>query len=246
MITAIRALLQFTTVLPLGETVPFIAFARNSWLYPLAGYVTGGIAAGFLLLLDALSVPPLIQAIGAVGVIILVSGANHLDGLFDLGDGLMAHGSREKRIHALTDRQIGTGGFALGMIITLLAIASLGSCTSVIVAASALILAETGAKWGMACLTILGKPFHDGLHASLHKEAKFWFFIPAALLLLPLCLLPLSQEALAGAASSLVFVPLVTCCLAYRLFGGVNGDVTGATGEISRACILAVVASTMA
>ncbi|MDD1724877.1 MAG: adenosylcobinamide-GDP ribazoletransferase [Methanospirillum sp.] len=246
MISAIRALLQFTTVLPLGKTAPFIDFARNSWLYPLAGYVTGGIAAGVLYLLSALSLPPLIQAVIAVGVIILVSGANHLDGLFDLGDGLMAHGSREKRIHALTDRQIGTGGTALGLMVTLLAIVSLGSCTPGYIAASALILAETGAKWGMASLTILGKPFHEGLHESLHKEAKLWFFIPATLLILPACLLPLSPEALAGAACSVVAVPLVTCIVAQNLFGGVNGDVTGATGEISRAVILAVVVSIMA
>jgi len=30
---------------------------------------------------------------------------HHFDGLLDLGDGLMAHGEREKRIKALTDRQ---------------------------------------------------------------------------------------------------------------------------------------------
>ena len=53
MIEAIRALLQFTTVLPLGKTAPFEAFARNTWLYPLAGYITGGIGAIIILLLPA-------------------------------------------------------------------------------------------------------------------------------------------------------------------------------------------------
>ncbi|HZD43846.1 MAG TPA: adenosylcobinamide-GDP ribazoletransferase, partial [Methanomicrobiales archaeon] len=39
-----RALLQFTTILPLGKMGDFDEFARRSYLYPFAGYVLGGIA----------------------------------------------------------------------------------------------------------------------------------------------------------------------------------------------------------
>ncbi|MDD1682010.1 MAG: adenosylcobinamide-GDP ribazoletransferase, partial [Methanoregula sp.] len=38
---ALLALLQFTTVLPLGKPQEFDTFARHSWIYPLAGYVIG-------------------------------------------------------------------------------------------------------------------------------------------------------------------------------------------------------------
>ncbi|MDD3573946.1 adenosylcobinamide-GDP ribazoletransferase [Methanospirillum sp.] len=239
MIQAIRALLQFTTILPLGKTAPFDAFARNTWLYPLSGYVTGGIGAVLILLLPA---PPFILAVMATGLIFLISGANHLDGLFDFGDGLMAHGSREKRIKALTDRQMGTGALALGMIITLLAIASLSSLHQTIIAASALIFAEAGGKWGMALLTTYGRPFHEGLHSALYKNTKKWSIVPATLLLIPAFLLPLPFNAKLAACIVLVLVPLFMRFLAYRLFGGVNGDVTGATGEINRCALLTVLA----
>ena len=242
MIEAIRALLQFTTVLPLGKTAPFEAFARNTWLYPLAGYITGGIGAIIILLLPA---PPIVQAVIATGMVLLISGANHLDGLLDFGDGLMAHGSREKRIRALTDRQTGTGALALGMMITLLSIASLSSFPEAIIAASALIIAEAGGKWSMAMLTVFGKPFHEGLHASLHEQAKLWFVIPATLLLVPAFLLPLPWEAKGAAGIALVLLPFCMRYLANRLFGGVNGDVTGATGEISRCALLTILISTL-
>jgi len=237
MIQAIRALLQFATILPLGKTAPFEDFARNTWLYPLAGYIIGGIAGGILFLLPA---PPLVGAVIAIGVVMLISGANHLDGLLDFGDGLMAHGSPEKRILALTDRQTGTGAQALGMLITILSIVSLGSIPFALTAASALIVAEICGKWSMVFLTIYGKPFHEGLHAMLHRQAKPWFLLPATLLLIPAFLLPLPMIAKISAGIGLILVPVCMRFLAYRLFGGVNGDVTGASGEICRSTILTI------
>lgn len=92
----------------------------------------------------------------------------------------------------------------------------------------------------MAVLTLFGKPFHDGLHAALHKQAKTWFIIPATLLMIPAFLLPLPWEAKGAAGVVLVLLPFCMQYLANRLFGGVNGDVTGATGEIGRCALLTI------
>ena len=40
---SIRSLLQFTTILPLGIQEDLAEFGRRSYLYPLAGYVIGGL-----------------------------------------------------------------------------------------------------------------------------------------------------------------------------------------------------------
>lgn len=235
---SIIALLQFTTILPFGRTVPFEYFARNTWLYPLAGYVTGGIAAVILYILPA---PPFVAAIIGVGIVLLLSGCNHLDGLFDLGDGLMAHGSREIRIRALTDRMVGTGGIALGLMVTLGAV---GSLASVPLAFSAILLAEVGGKFAMAMMTTFGTPFHPGLHATLHEQTKPGYILLSLILLLPLLLLPVSGIGLGLSIAVMIGLPsfliLIACCA----FGGVNGDVTGAAGEITRAGILVVLACT--
>jgi adenosylcobinamide-GDP ribazoletransferase len=229
----LRALLQFTTILPLGKTAEFSWFARCSWLYPVAGYVTGGIAALSVFWIGS----PLLAAGVAIGVLLLVTGANHFDGLLDLGDGLMAHGDKEKKIRALTDRQTGAGGIAMASGITLIAFSALAESP---VIWAAVIAAEVCAKFSMAFLTAYGTPFREGMHSFLHREAKPWFPAVAALFCLPLLLLPLSPLRLAGAAVAMVTTPLVLLFIAHRAFGGVNGDVVGAGNEITRALVLAV------
>lgn len=102
--------------------------------------------------------------------------------------------------------------------------------------------AEVGGKWGMAMLTAYGRPFHEGLHSALYKNTKKWHIIPATLLLIPALMLPLPAQAKIAACAAFVFVSFFMRYMAYRLFGGVNGDITGATGEINRCAVLTVLA----
>lgn len=229
------ALLQFTTILPLGKPANFEAFAKASYLYPIAGYTIGGIAA----LLVFWIANPVIAAAVAVAAVLLLSGCNHFDGLLDFGDGLMAHGGREKRIRALTDRQTGTGGVAMGIVITILLFAGLVSAASV---AIAILIGEVCAKFSMALLTATGKPFTNGIHSYLHGFARPSFPYIAALLWLPLLLLPVAPLKLAIAAIVMVACPAILLLLAKNLFGGINGDVVGASNEITRAVVVVAIA----
>lgn len=232
---SVLALLQFCTSLPLGKPVDFEQFARRSYLYPLAGYVIGGIAAGIAYWITS----PVVGAAVALAVVLVLSGCNHFDGLLDFGDGLMAHGSREKRIAAMTDRTTGAGAVAAGIVVTLIAFAGLQTAAYL---PAAILSAEVCAKVAMSCLTTLGVPFREGIHSYLHGFAKPWFLVPAALLALPLFLLPVPRlnTALALAVTAIVVVLMLS--LSNRLFGGVNGDVVGATNEIVRAAVILLLA----
>ncbi|WP_292519912.1 adenosylcobinamide-GDP ribazoletransferase [Methanoculleus sp.] len=232
---SILALLQFCTSLPLGSPVDFEHFARRSYLYPLAGYVIGGIAAGITYWIAS----PVVGAAVALAVVLILSGCNHFDGLLDFGDGLMAHGSREKRVAAMTDRTTGAGAVAAGLIVTLLAFAGLQSTACL---PAAILAAEVCAKVAMSCLTTLGVPFREGIHSYLHGFARPWYLIPATLLALPLFLLPLPRASIALALAATVVIVALMLSLSRRLFGGVNGDVVGATNEITRAGILLLLA----
>jgi len=231
LLNSLRALLQFTTVLPLGATADFSLFAKRSYLYPLAGYVTGGLAGVASFWIDQ----PGIRAVVAIAALLIITGANHFDGLLDFGDGLMAHGERERRIRALTDRQIGAGGFAAGALILLLTFAALSASPHLL---PFLIAAEVLAKFSMSFLTAYGTPFREGLHASLHREARPWFPLLAAVFCLPLVLFPISPIPLGGAVLTALLVPVILLGVSHRLFGGVNGDVVGASGEVTRAVVL--------
>jgi adenosylcobinamide-GDP ribazoletransferase len=229
------ALLQFTTVLPLGRMQDFSCFARRSYLYPIAGYVVGGISALAVYFIGE----PLVAAAIGIALLFLLTGCNHLDGLLDFGDGLMAHGDRDARIRALTDRQIGTGGMAMGVSVTLISFAALSSSPCL---ACSLIAGEVGAKFSMAFLSTHGLPFREGIHATIQSRSRPYFPVLAAVLCIPLALLPFRPLALGLAAAAMVLCPLVLLTLSERLFGGVNGDVVGAGNEITRACVMVVLA----
>lgn len=229
------SLLQFTTILPLGKPQDFEAFARHSYLYPLAGYVIGLLVAIPVFFIADHT----IAAAVAIAGVILISGAHHFDGLLDFGDGLMAHGDREKRIKALTDRQIGAGGVATGLVVTILLFAGLHASPSIV---AAIIIGEVCAKFSMAFLTAYGPPFRDGIHSYLHGFSRPVFPFISLLLCIPLIFLPVKPFALLIAGIVMIVSPLILLTVSQKIFGGVNGDVAGAANEITRACVIIAMA----
>jgi len=232
---ALISLLQFTTILPLGRQQDLADFARHSYLYPCAGYIIGGLVALPVFFIADRTIASAV----AVALFLLISGAHHFDGLLDLGDGLMAHGDREKRIRALTDRNVGAGGIAAGIAVTLLLFAGLMASPAIIYA---IIIGDVCAKFSMAFLTAYGTPFREGIHSYLHQYSRPVFPFIAGLFCIPLVLLPVSPFKLAGAGVIMVACPLILCIVSGRLFGGMNGDVVGASNEITRACVIVALA----
>jgi adenosylcobinamide-GDP ribazoletransferase len=229
------SLLQFTTILPLGKSQDLEPFARHSYLYPVAGYVIGALVALPVFFIADQT----IAAAVAIALIMLISGAHHFDGLLDFGDGLMAHGDREKRIRALTDRYIGAGGVAAGIVITLLLFAGFQASTSLVFA---IIIGEVCAKFSMSLLTVYGTPFRQGIHSYLHQFSQPHFPLIAAILCIPMLLIPIAPFKLIGAITAALVCPTILLLVSNRLFGGVNGDIVGATNEITRACAVIALA----
>ncbi|MCX6688040.1 MAG: adenosylcobinamide-GDP ribazoletransferase [Methanoregula sp.] len=228
---ALIALLQFATILPLGKPRDLEHFAHHSYLYPLAGYVIGGLVAIMVFWIPSRTIA---AGIAVTGVLFL-SGCNHFDGLLDFGDAIMAQGDREKRIRALTDHQVGAGGVAIGIATTLLLFAGLQASVSI---AAAVLIGEVCAKFSMALLTTIGTPFQDGTHSYFHSFSHPYFPLIAFVLCIPLILLRVSLGQLATAVILMVLCPMVLLLISKRLFGGVNGDVVGASNEITRAFII--------
>ncbi len=233
---AFISLLQFTTILPLGKSQDLRCFARRSYLYPCAGYIIGGLVALPVYFISDRTIAAAI----AIALFLLISGAHHFDGLLDLGDGLMAHGDREKRIGALTDRMVGAGGVAAGIAVSLLLFAGLVAPSPAII--YVIIIGDVCAKYSMAFLTAYGTPFREGMHSFLHRYSQPFFPLIALAFCLPLVLLPVSPLKLTGAACMMVVCPVILLIVSKRLFGGVNGDVVGASNEITRACVILALA----
>jgi len=236
----LKALLSFFTVLP-ARAATLDEAAREVYLLPFVGVVTG--VPGVVLILFAYFVPPGVAATLALGAVLLAAGLHHADGVLDVGDALMVRGSPERRRDVLKDSRVGIGGIGALFLVYAPAVAALAAmCAhSPGRAALALLCGEVAARSAMVFTLAYGKPadarsstvtFAQTLSGPRHAVGV------ALALLSPLpFLLPLGAFApLAMLAAPLV--TLVSLRVTRAAFGGIGGDVVGATGELCRAVVL--------
>ena len=241
-----RALLSFFTVLPVrGSSVE--AAAKRAYLLPLVGLFTGAPGAGLILL--GYAMPPGVVATLALGAVLLAAGLHHTDGVLDTGDALMVRGSPDRRRAVLKDTRVGTGGIAALFVVYAPAIAALVALAadSPARAALALLAGEVSARSAMLIALTFGKPAQTGSSSVAFVQAlRGWrrTFGAALALLGPLiCLVPLGGLA-PLVALSVPLTSLVALQIARRAFGGIGGDVVGATGEATRAVLLVALSAT--
>jgi len=240
---SLKALLGFLTVIPVKFKEGDVEKAAvNMHPFPLVGALLGLLAGAAALALSFV-VPKSLVGLLTVGLLTALTGAHHLDGLLDFGDGLMALGPPEARIKVMHNQRTGAGGFAIAsmvLIATVLALAELNS--SVIL--QAVFTAEVSAKLSMVVGAKAGKSAYPGLNryfVNAMRGRKGLLRLTAATAL---------STALAFAALSFtgviivltaVLVALTLTGIATKCFGGVTGDVLGAMNEVSRAASLIVV-----
>jgi len=240
----VRALLAFFTVLPVP--VPGSSLedaARRAYLLPFIGLLTG--LPGAALLLLTFVMPSGVAATLALGAVLLAAGLHHTDGVMDLGDALMVRGIPERRREVLKDTRVGVGAIAALFLVyapTLAALAALADA-SPLGAALLLVTGEVAARSAMLLVLVFGTPAEESSSSSyfvrpLKAGRRRAAAIMLALTLPPLVALPLGPVVLLVALVVPVATPLFALALANRAFGGISGDVAGATGELARAVLL--------
>jgi adenosylcobinamide-GDP ribazoletransferase len=236
----VRALLSFFTALPV-QGASLEAAAKRAYLLPLVGLVTG--VPGSALILLGYAVPPGVVATLALGAVLFAAGLHHTDGLLDVGDALMVRGTPERRRAVLKDARVGVGGFGVLFAVYAPTVAALIALVdaSPARAAFALLAGEISARSTMLLVLAFGKPA-DANSSSIPfvrslKGPRRMLGASLALLGPLLCLLPLGGFALL-AALSVPLTALVALQMARRTFGGIGGDIVGATGEVARAALL--------
>jgi adenosylcobinamide-GDP ribazoletransferase len=243
----LRALISFFTAFP-AHSASLDDAARNAYLLPLVGLVTG--APGAALLILGYEMPPGVVATLALGAVLLAAGLHHTDGVLDVGDALMVRGDPARRRAVLRDTRVGVGGIGALFFVYAPALAALVSLTddSPARAALALLAAEVSARSAMLLVLAFGKPAEAGSSSvPFVRSLKGWRRTAGAalaLLGLPLLLLPLGTQALLAALSA-PLTALAALRLSHRAFGGIGGDVVGATGEAARTVLLVVLSATI-
>ncbi len=217
--------------------------ARRAYLVPFIGLLTG--LPGAALLLLAFAMPSGVAATLALGAVLLAAGLHHTDGVMDVGDALMVRGSRERRREVLRDTRVGVGAIAALFLVyapTLAALAALADASPV-GAALLLVTGEVAARSAMLLVLVFGTPAEESSSSSyfvrtLKAGSRRAVAIMLALTLPPLVTLPLGPVVLLVALIVPVATALCALALANRAFGGISGDVAGATGELARAVLL--------
>src|ERR687890_865463 len=241
-----KALLSFFTVLPVrGASLE--EAAREIHLLPLVGLLTG--LPGAVLLLAAHIVPPGVSATLALGAVLLAAGLHHADGVLDVGDAIMAHGSPDRRRDVLEDTRVGIGGLGALFLVYAPTVGALAALCAISPARAALALlaGEVAARSTMLLILAFGEPA-DPRSSSVPFVRALSGPQRTPVVVALLAPLPLLLAISALASLAILAVPLVTLGairISAAKFGGIGGDVVGATGEASRAALLVFLSATV-
>jgi len=168
-----------------------------------------------------------------------MTGVHHTDALADFGDGLMVNRGRESKKDAMHDHSLGSAG-ATALILYFIGIFMiLSSIRDGAILLSFLLTSEVIAKYMMVVQAHFGKAAWVGLSspfvAAMKNKMKF---LISTLITLAIVLLVTGYEGLITLAVAFLVAGLIQY-IAHLNFGGISGDVMGATNEIVRlSCLI--------
>ncbi len=248
----------FLSTIPVGISMEGIdELMKKIYFYPVVGAVLG-LLIGAVAYIGQVIFPGPVLAVLIMGFIYYLTGFNHLDGVTDIGDGFMAHGSIEKKIKALKDTTIGTGGVSFCILLLLTLYSSIravqeggsavfGVNLPVLMFAS-MFIAEVSAKQSMLTIAAFGKPIppqekqaYPGLGAMTINGATRKNFLIGLVFGAIVCFLPFGWIGLLPYLGACISA-LVILNRSYAHFGGLNGDGIGTANEIGRVTALIVLA----
>lgn len=226
------AAVAFLTRIPVARAVRVDArdVARGVWLFPLVGGAVGGISG---LLADVASdrLPALAAGALAVGVAALLTGALHYDALADTADAF-GTSDRERALEIMRDHAIGAFGAITLIVVCLLDAALLGALALENDAALVGLAAGACARAGMLFPALALPNARSGGGQGQLLAGIGLVPVAAAAALAVILSLPAGWPGLGCVAGAAVAV-LVAGVVASRKFGGVTGDVLGATAKVA-------------
>lgn len=229
MFNGLISAIRFLTVIPLPfrKDAPFAAQAAVPF-FPVAGLGVGMILA----LLDwffGWCFNPVLAAALDVAVMVGLTGALHIDGLADSGDGLFSHKPTLKALEIMRDSRVGAMGMATVIVVLMLKFAALTSIGPHRLLLLLLVpaLARTGLVFAMLRLPYLRK--EDGLAGDFFVSSPPGLFIVVLALILA-ALVFIGLTGIIIIAGYVISTALIILFYRKRM-GGVTGDMLGAMIE---------------
>jgi adenosylcobinamide-GDP ribazoletransferase len=236
MLKEIKNLFSFLTTIPVSMDEDMLTdAAKGMFLFPLIGAFIG-LLAGLFGWVTSQFLPGLVVGALVLGFLLLITGLHHTDGLLDFGDGVMAHGSPERKIEIMHDQLTGAGGLSLGIMTFLLSAFSIAELDAGIIL-QGLVVVEVSAKLSMVVGAWAGKAVHKGMSSAfleaMHGKKGTARLIGGLVISFGIAL-PLLWLAGAVTVLAAIMASLIMVGISHRHFKGVTGDVLGATNELTR------------
>ncbi|MDH4412462.1 MAG: adenosylcobinamide-GDP ribazoletransferase [Rhizobium sp.] len=225
------------------------SLSRTVAAFPIAGLVIALPAALIVYAFSALAVEPVLIALVAIALQIMLTGALHEDGLSDTADGLGGGRSRDKALAIMKDSRIGTYG-ALALILSVairvaalaILVRDLSPPSAALAFVAAAVLSRTLMVWHWS---FLPSARSEGVAASAGKpdsDAVRTAFGLGTVMTAILCLLSLPFHAwfvavALGIASTVIFTRHVRLRI-----DGHTGDTIGASQQLCEIVFLLALA----
>jgi adenosylcobinamide-GDP ribazoletransferase len=241
MLKELSSVFSFLTIIPTGNA-NLDTIAKYMYLFPIVGIAIGLLVGGFAFGLSYVGFEPLVIGLLVMGAIALITGIHHTDGLADFADGLMAKGTKEKKLHAMKDLSTGSAGivtvvlYIVGMIIAL-------SLSEGYLLFQAILVSEIMAKFSMVLMASTGQSAALGSNSpfvQMMKDKKK-LAVSIVFTIIPLVVIAGSTGMILFASGVILTFFLIN--ISNRSFGGITGDVLGATNELTRLSSLLIFVS---
>jgi adenosylcobinamide-GDP ribazoletransferase len=236
----IGSVFSFLTIIPTSNS-DLNSIAKNMFLFPIVGIVIG-LVIGSLGYGLSLYLEPLVVSLIVVASLAVITGIHHTDGLADFADGLMTKGTKEKKRKAMKDLSVGSAGifsivlYAIGMIIAL-------SFSSGMELFKIILLSEIMAKFSMVLMAGLGNSASIGSNSPFmdSMKDKKRLLIAGIITIIPLIVIGEMNGLIVFASGIILTMFLIG--LSTKSFGGITGDVMGASNELTRLSSLLILVS---
>ncbi|MEO1206065.1 MAG: adenosylcobinamide-GDP ribazoletransferase [Pseudomonadota bacterium] len=220
--------------------------ASSVWAFPLVGSSIGCVGALAVWLAQSATLGPWPAAVIAIGIMIMLTGAFHEDGLADFWDGIGGGRTKSKKLAIMRDSQIGTYGvlaLILAVASTGSAIAQLSSSPSQQPVTAGLILAGSLSRAAILLpLHILKPARQDGLAASLAPPSwAMTAFVSLTVIAVGGLLVDLQTLLVCVLVGTIGALGITG--LASRYLGGHTGDVLGAVVVTTFSAVLLTAAA---
>ncbi|MCY3854310.1 MAG: adenosylcobinamide-GDP ribazoletransferase [Thaumarchaeota archaeon] len=231
----IYSVFSFLTIFPYKKyKLEYVA--QNMHLFPIVG-ITIGLFASLSHFLLALIFHNLIVSLFIVLFYMYITGLHHLDGLMDFSDGIMTKGNKAKKIKSMKDPFVGSAGSAT-MIFHILGLIFIISMLDGFVAIKAIILSEMLSKFSMVLQAASNTSIPSSSSSLFIKNIRCknkMIFSTSITLFVSLLIAGIMGLVI---ISIILVLTLIISSVSKTNFGGISGDVFGATNELTRSASL--------